>query len=328
VVATDEEILAMLASGVSGKQVKRRLKVGSGRIERLSKQAKAGKPTFGVYADAMDWAKGKPPDAYLPDPDPEAGGPTLPEPEVCDLEPYRVDCTGHALVLGDTHIPYHDKATIEKAVAEARRRNVSVVLLNGDVMDGTQFSRHRRLPNTGRFVDSAVKGKQFLGWLRSQFPRQQMIFKFGNHDEWLMWYMAEKAPEAFDLEGFDLESVLGVKSYGIDVVKDKRAVHLGKLPVFHGHEFRGGGGVNPARWLFLRINSTGMTHHFHRSSQHDEASYDGRVHGTWSVGCSCYLKPEYDRYNKWNHGYAMVELSSGGHFEVTSRKILRDGRVA
>jgi hypothetical protein len=110
-------------------------------------------------------------------------------------------------------------------------------------------------------------------------------------------------------------------------VADKRVVMLGKLPVVHGHEFRGGGGVNPARWLFLRAVSTAMCGHFHRTSEHHEQGLDRRLHGVWSVGCACYLYPSYDPNNKWNHGYALADVQRDGSFRVTNRRILRDGQV-
>ena len=265
--------------------------------------------------------------AFLPDPAPEAGGPALPEPVPLTHDPYAVDEAGHWLVLGDLHIPYHDTRTVLSAVDEARRRAVTGVLLNGDEMDCYQLSRHYREPNKGRFADAVAKGQEFFAWVRSRFPRARLVFKLGNHDEWMRRYLAERAPELFGLEGFDLESVLKVRDYGVEVVGDKRAVHLGRLPVFHGHEFRGSGGVNPARWLYLRIGTSGLVNHFHRSSLHNESSYDGRLHAAWSLGCACFLSPEYDPNTKWDHGYAFVTVGAGGFFEVTQRRLLRDGRV-
>ena len=52
-----------------------------------------------------------------------------------------------------------------------------------------------------------------------------------------------------------------------------------------------------------------------------------KVHGVWSVGCACWLYPRWYRNNKWNHGYAVVELSANGDFQVRNRAILRDGRI-
>lgn len=262
-----------------------------------------------------------PPDpATLPEPAPEAGGPTLPEPVALDYTPLTIDTPGRWLVISDIHIPFHDKRTILAAVDEAKRVGVAGVLLNGDILDCFQLSHHYREPDKHRFKDEVDSGVQF--------PRARIVFKEGNHDERLRKYLAERAPELFGLEGFDLPSILKAAERGVEWVADKRVVMLGKLHVVHGHEFRGGGGVNPARWLFLRSVSTALCGHFHRTSEHFETGLDRRIHGVWSVGCACYLYPAYDPTNKWNNGYAIVEVCADGQFTVSNRRILRDGRVA
>lgn len=263
----------------------------------------------------------------LPEPAPEAGGSDLPEPVKLTYNPFDLQLIGNWLVLNDVHIPYHDPNTVRSAVEEAVRIRASGVVLNGDILDCHQLSHHYREPDKGRFVDEVEKAKQFLKWLRSRLPAARIVFKEGNHEFRLQRYLAERTPELFGLEGFDLPSVLKLKDYGIEWVQDKRVINVGKLAVVHGHEFRGGGGVNPARWLFLRAVSTALCGHFHRSSEHFEQALDRRLHGVWSVGCACYLYPQYDPQNKWNHGYAIVEVSQGGMFRVVNRRILPDGRV-
>jgi hypothetical protein len=43
---------------------------------------------------------------------------------------------------------------------------------------------------------------------------------------------------------------------------------------------------------------------------------------TWSIGCLCGLWPEYATYNKWDHGFAMVELDPNKkNFEVRLKDI-------
>lgn len=264
--------------------------------------------------------------AALPEPLSEGAG--LPEPLPLSYDPAVLDTPGDWLVLSDVHIPYHDKRTIEAAVDEARGRGAVGVLLNGDILDCHQLSHHYREPDAARFRDEVDKGGQFLDWLRARLPRARLVFKFGNHDERLRRYLAERAPELFGLEGFDLQGVLNLGRRGVEWVADKRVVRLGKLAVVHGHEFRGGGGVNPARWLFLRAVSTALCGHFHRTSEHHEQGLDRRIHGVWSVGCACFLYPQYDPNNKWNHGYALVRVAADGSFVVTNRRILRDGSVA
>lgn len=252
----------------------------------------------------------------------------LPESWSQGYTPYSVEDKGTWLVLCDPHIPHHDKRTLELAVQEAKSRKVSGVLLNGDVLDCGAVSHHARDIEAERLQDELKAGEQFISWLRWRLPACRIIYKEGNHENRLPRYICSRAPELVSLNALQVPSLLRLANYGVEWVADKRPVTLGRLPVLHGHEFGGGsGGVNPARWLFLRTVSTAMCGHFHRSSQYDERSLDGRLHGTWSVGCSCHIHPRWLPLNKWGHGFAFVEIHDGDHFTVTNRRILPDGKI-
>lgn len=262
----------------------------------------------------------------LPDPAPEAGGPGIPEEEWKPLTPFQIDTSGWHFVLGDVHLPMHDRVTVEAAVREAREKGASVVLLNGDILDMFSISPFYRPPTDDRFVDEIEKGKQFVAWIRSQFPNARIVYREGNHEFRLKRFIAEKAPELFDLPCLSLASLLEFDRYGVEWVADKRKVMLGKLITLHGHEFRKGEGVNPARLAFLRSTASVLIGHHHRTSEHHQRALDERHHAVWSVGCACFTSPDYDPYNQWNFGYAMVEVASDGWFSVHNRRVL-NGRV-
>jgi hypothetical protein len=52
----------------------------------------------------------------------------------------------------------------------------------------------------------------------------------------------------------------------------------------------------------------------------------GKLITTWSTGCLCNLNPDYMVLNKWNHGFAFVEVGSNGDFTVKNHRIYK-GRV-
>lgn len=303
-------------------------------VERTARETRRSKNTVRYYTTDLKGgaaAKREPTApavaARLPDPAPEAGGPGLPEPEVEQYEDYRIDTAGAWLVVSDIHLPYHDKRAIEAAVREAERRSVAGVILNGDVLDFYQCSRFSKDPSKPRIKTEIEKGRQLLEWLRSRFPRARLVFKEGNHDERLRNFLADRAPELFDLDDLHLPNLLRADGVGVEWVGDRRVIQLGKLPVIHGHEYRGSGGVMPARWLFIRAWSNALCGHFHQPSHFPATSLDNREMGVWSTGCACFLHPYYSRKNAWRHGYAVVEVNAGGTFEVTNREVLKDGRV-
>jgi hypothetical protein len=157
------------------------------------------------------------------------------------------------------------------------------------------------------------------------FPR--VIWKYGNHDERYENYLLTKAPELLDVEGVSLPSLLKLSEMGVEVITGKRPIYAGALTLLHGHELNGGisAPVNIARGLFLRAKACAIQGHNHQTSEHSEVDVRRKLVTTWSLGCLCQLHPEYARFNKWNHGFAFLNVD-GKDFEIRNRRIL-DGEV-
>ncbi len=254
--------------------------------------------------------------------------PPLPASLNLDYPPFRINTPGRWLVLSDVHIPFHDRKTVELAVREAKRVKVVGVLLNGDIFDCHALSRFDREPTAIRYVAERELGIAFLDYLRARFPTQQMIFKEGNHEERLGNYLIRRAQELFGLKVLSLPSLMEFERFGLEHVGDFRVIRLGRLNVIHGHEYKPTiqAPVNPARGLFLRAKSVALAGHFHQTSEHHEPRITGKPQGAWSVGCACQLNPRWMPLNKWNLGFAIVEIDSGGVFSVRNLKVI-DGAV-
>jgi hypothetical protein len=82
-----------------------------------------------------------------------------------------------------------------------------------------------------------------------------------------------------------------------------------------------------ARGAFLRTLSTILVGHGHRTSGHAESNLWHEEVFCWSQGCLCDMNPEYARVNRWNWGFATVDISKGGEFGVENMRISSDGTV-
>lgn len=234
---------------------------------------------------------------------------------------------GWWLCLSDTHFPYHDPTTIELAIAAARKRKAVGVLLNGDLLDSHGLSKFDKDPSAPRYCEEIKVCKGFLEYLRHKLPSARIVFKEGNHDERLNLYVMRNAEALFGLELLTLSALLDLKQFGVEHVGDKRVIRFGKLAVIHGHEYPAvNNPVNPARGLFLRAKSVALCGHFHQTSEHFEPDIRGYKHGAWSQGCACQLNPRYAPLNKWNHGFAMIQLEKGGNFSVDNMRVI-DGKA-
>lgn len=242
--------------------------------------------------------------------------------------PHDMRITGRVGILSDIHVPYHDETALRAAVDHLRGERIDALLLNGDWADFYSISRHEKNPRHRNFKAEVEAVRQFLVWVRGQFPGIPIVLKSGNHEErWERW-LWQHAPEISDDPIMGLDNWFKMSELGMTLVKDKRIVMCGQLPVLHGHE-KGSGissPVNQARGAFLRLHHTVLEGHGHRTSTHSEPDMMGRETVCWSNGCLCDLRPAYAVLNKWNHGFAVVSVHDGGEFDVHNLRV-QNGKV-
>lgn len=319
---TDAEIAIVrdgLARGESYVEISRRLTMSESMVRRFVKNG--GLQNTGTSSPMPTISN------TLPQPSPLAGGPSIPEPCVIEYKPFSLDQPGWWGVISDIHIPYHDVRTVTRWVEECKSRNVVGLVLNGDILDFYGLSDFLKDPSMPRTKDEIAKGRQLIEYLRSAFPKIPIIYKKGNHDERLEKYLFGRCPDLAEIEDFQLHSLLRTKENGVEMVADKRVMMLGRLPLIHGHEYRGGGGVMPARWLYLRTGASALCGHFHQPSNYTFRTIEGKEVGMWSTGCACYLSPAYAPLNQWSHGWALVEVSTNRDYAVDNRRLLATGSV-
>jgi predicted phosphodiesterase len=245
-----------------------------------------------------------------------------------DWDSVKIEGKHNALILSDAHIPYHVKTPIVEAIKFGKNNGADLIILNGDTADFFSVSFWEKDPRKRDFKGELKTVREFLATLRAQFPKARIVYKLGNHEERWERYMRVKAPELLGVPEFEIKEMLHLTKHGIELVEDKRAIKLGDLNVLHGHEYRFAisNPVNPARGLFLRCKAFALCGHMHQSSYHQEKTVEQTIVATWSTGCLCDLHPEYSPYNNWCHGFAFVEVSADGKFNVQN-KIVRHGKI-
>lgn len=233
-------------------------------------------------------------------------------------------------IFSDEHVPYHSTIALHAAVNYAKKMKPDAILLNGDSADFYTISRWETNPKKRDLKGELEAQIAYTEWIASQFPKARKVRKKGNHCErWDHW-LWNKAPEICDMERMRLENWLEYEKHGFKMVGEKRPVMCGKLPVFHGHELGRSGisnPVNPARGAFLRTHHSVLVGHSHQTSGHADTNLWHEETFVWSTGCLCDLTPEYARINRWNFGFAIVDVSEDGGFDVLNLRINSDGEV-
>ena len=244
----------------------------------------------------------------------------LPDSDEAIYEPYDLKAK-RLLVLSDIHIPYHNIEALTCAFDFAKGEKPDAILLNGDTLDFFGLSRFMKDPKKRSIASELAIFKDFMEILKKTF-NAKIYYKMGNHCERYEHFLWMKAHELVGVEEFEIENILKARAEGIEVIKDKRIMKAGDLNIIHGHEFGGSvfSPVNIARGLFLRGKVSAMQGHNHCTSSHVERDMNGGVVKTWSLGCLCELHPAYLPINKWNHGFAIVDVD-GKDFNVRNYTI-------
>ena len=256
---------------------------------------------------------------------------TAPQSMATDYSDFVIHGAQRILRLSDIHYPFHDQRSLEAAVNHGIKLDPTILLLAGDIIDCHDLSDYDRDPRH-RYteIEMAMIVEQ-LEQFRQAFPKARIVWMEGNHEHRLKRYLMRRAPDLYGLPMMDVPGFVTIAGHAnamhrVEWVDDCRVVRTGKLAHIHGHEFKGGGGVNPARWLFLKTGESAMMGHCHRTSEHSEPNLSGKQIACWSTGCLSELHPPYMRHTKWNHGFATVIVDASGDFEVSNHRII-NGKV-
>ena len=226
--------------------------------------------------------------------------------------------------LFDIHVPYHNIPALTGAIGWLKQKEPDTILIGGDGIDCHQLSRFVKDPKKRSFAYELDTLGELIYAIRTEFPNAKIEYKDGNHEERYNAFLYQKAGELHGIPEFTLEALIK-KRCGDDInfISNKRILKAGDLNIIHGHEFYGGGfsPVNIARGLLLRGKGSAMQGHNHQTSEHTETDMNGRITTTWSVGCLSELHPDYMPLNKWNHGFAFIEVESDGNFNVQNKRI-------
>ena len=252
----------------------------------------------------------------------------LPEPIPEEFKVHQLQTGLKYLVLGDIHVPYHDRQAIELAVAHGKRAGCNAVLLLGDVTDFYALSSFERDPRKINFRREIEDAGRLLDYLNQRLDPEAMIWKLGNHERRLIRFMRQRCAEFLDVPQFALESFMRLEERGVTTIESNDLLQCGRLTILHGHEFGKGpiSTVNPARTALLRTLECSLTAHRHQTSVHVERTVQERQIASYSIGCLCGLHPEYAPLNKWNLGFAVLDTTADHDWSIDNLRIV-NGRV-
>lgn len=256
----------------------------------------------------------------------------------------RLRTSKRAMVLSDLQIPFQDKNAVGVALEALRDYKPDKVVLVGDLLDLSAWSKYIQRPEWATATQEAVnQAHNLLAAIRKLAPTAEIVVLEGNHDKRMENYALNNAQAAFGLkradqpEGWPVLSVpylTAMDTLDIEYVSGYPANRYWinkNLQVRHGNIARKG---NTAVAVAQEERVSTIFGHIHRvETQYlTHHTYDGgKTIGAWSIGCLCDImgavpsvkggvdlsgRPVPNAEN-WQQGIAVVDYEDGdGAFSV------------
>lgn len=234
---------------------------------------------------------------------------------------------GTALIIPDTHIPYHDQRAYNLMLDVAKDvEDLQEIVILGDYADWYAVNAHGKHPAfTHVLVEEINQVRKELERLTKMFPKVKKVFVAGNHEHRLERYIYNNAPELFGL--IDTPTVLSLDKLGWEYIpygsNQKYSVMGSKL--YARHEPLGGG-VHAASGTVDKAGCSMVFGHIHRIQQYRKVFITGEDHMAACVGwlgdknhpVMGYLKT----HAQWQLGFGLVNVVDNGNFFLDTKHII------
>lgn len=226
--------------------------------------------------------------------------------------PQRVEFeieNGHVLVGSDAHIWPGPKSTALRAFIKfCKDVKPKAVILNGDVCDFPQVSRHPPIgwdhhPTVQQEIEAA---QDVLSEIETAAFKAKKIYTLGNHDQRYETRLATVAPQYVGLHGYSLKDWFPLWE------PCWRSVINGDTTIKH----RLAGGVNATRNNVLRSGHNIITGHLHSANVRAFSDYTGTK---WGVDTGCLADPDHKAFvdytedgpKDWRSAFGLLTFHKG-----------------
>jgi hypothetical protein len=220
---------------------------------------------------------------------------------------------GLVLIGSDAHIwPGPKSPAMRGFIKLIKQLKPALVILNGDVMDFPQISKHDPLGWEHRYtvqeeIEAAVDAMHQIAMAAG---RARKIWTLGNHDARFEKRLAVKVPEYAKLNGFHLKDYFPLWEPCWSAWINENSTH----PTVVKHRFRAG---EHAPWNNVIKSGTNIvTAHLHSAKIYPFTSYTGTLYG---VDCGCLADVQHkafvdyteDSPKNWRSGFCVLNFVEG-----------------
>lgn len=211
------------------------------------------------------------------------------------------------LIINDLHVPYQDQEALDLVLKFGKQLNPDKVFILGDYIDMYSISHFDRDPERVTSLQEEFNhGKVVLNRIRDVFPKSDIIFCEGNHEDRMRKFLWNNPV----LNGcIDLKQKLDIENLGIKYYEyGKNFVYKDKLIYTHGNRVNKYSAYT-AKNLMDDFGISAIFGHTHRLGSHYRTDYGGEK-VAFENGCMCQTSLAMDWFRKetidWQIGLSVI----------------------
>ena len=135
------------------------------------------------------------------------------------------------LIVPDAHHPYVDKDAWALMLKAAKQFKPQHIVIMGDFADCYTVSSHSKKPDRALKLKEEIEATKLALDEIKNLGAKNNVFIAGNHEDRLIRYLQDRAPELFDF--ISIPQILELKEKGFKYVPYKQSYKLGKMNFTH-----------------------------------------------------------------------------------------------
>jgi hypothetical protein len=267
------------------------------------------------------------------------------------------------LVINDLHVgflkrsrdamltPFHDRRAIDIIFQVLQEQTFDVIVLNGDLLDGTEWTNHFR--KTPEFRGTTQPALQEMHWILAKIrmlqPEAEIIFLEGNHESRLMRLILDNFEAAYEITAIgdvfpsmSIPHLLDLESLGIRWIggyDDGKSTYwlTDGFRIRHGNTARVPG--NTAKAVVKDACVSEVNGHVHRDEKTPKTLHyrDSTVTVySYTIGCLCHLDdrvPGNNGERQWRQSFGEIQYTDEReqvfciHIDYDSATAIYDGKM-
>lgn len=239
------------------------------------------------------------------------------------------------MVFNDPRIPFHDVKSLDLVLDIFEDLDLDRMVINGDLLDFYNVNSHgpKHPDISTNLEDELIAGREFFEGLRERFPKKEIVFIFGNHEDRLDRFIVKNSKQLWGL--LTLENFINFDRLNIEYHHYNYRYQLENTNCFIQHSPPSYGQNGARTSLLSKPNATfiyGCTHRVQHSCNTDA---HGNVHSVYFNGWlgSTTDTKEHTRvfsyakgHQNWQQAFCIVTVEGGEQFHI-NQYLIRDHKV-